>query len=297
MKFKIIHQLNLCIMNYKVKTLALLLAVAAGNSARAQQATYAQGCKSYTFIGTPAAGSGDITYQWYRNGQPIPNANGKDYTLPLKEAYGENVEFKRGVMSSGCPGEVAFSTPFYLTFSGLKIDTLCWAHTNVDAPNTFATKPDMYTSFYQWNRLTAWAGTGTVSGWNSTPDTSATWTVNPCPAGWRLPDTAEFRALFNVRFTWNAAQTRGNEVGGRFFGPNYATCSLPSNMVGCIFLPVAGVRDDTGKLLQQSGIGYYWSSLQGGKNFGLTYNFYYVQAIFDTTGYHKEYGLSIRCVQ
>ena len=285
-------------MNYKVKTLALLLAVAAGNSARAQQATYAQGCKSYTFTGSNASGSGDITYQWYRDGQPISGATGKDYVLPLKQAYGENVEFKRGVMSSGCPGDISFSDIISLTFFGLKIDTLCWANTNVDAPNTFATQPDMYTQFYQWNRETAWATTGTVSGWNSTGDTSVTWTVNPCPAGWRLPRQPEYAALHNSGNTWANARTRGNTLAGYFYGPAHATCSLPSNMVGCIFMSAAGARRSAdGAVSYRNTHGTYWMN-QSSANGVYGYGLYFLNTGSDAAMTHdKADGFTIRCVQ
>jgi uncharacterized protein (TIGR02145 family) len=295
LKFKIIHQLKFFKMK-NMKNIALLLAtLAAGNSAWAQQATYAQGCKSYTFIGTPAAGSGDITYQWYRNGNPIPNANGKDYILPLKEAYGENVEFKRGVMSSGCVGEVAFSAPFYLTFSGVKIDTICWAHTNVDAPNTFALKPDMYASFYQWNRLTACPASGLGVDWNTTPDLSATWIVNPCPSGWRLPTNTEFLALQEQSSTWADAHTRGNDVPGRFYGFKSATCALPSNMVGCVFLTAGGGTACAG-IGSQNINGAYWSSTELSSTHGFRMNFDNTasNAMFDSS---KSSGYNIRCVQ
>ena len=281
-----------------MKNIALLLAtLAAGNSARAQQATYAQGCKSYTFTGSNASGSGDITYQWYRDGQPISGATGKDYVLPLKQAYGENVEFKRGVMSSGCPGDISFSDIIYLTFFGLKIDTLCWANTNVDAYQTFATKPDMYTSFYQWNRATAWAATGTISGWNATPDESTIWTVNPCPSGWRLPTNQECEALYFTHSTWAAAGTRGNEVAGRFCGPNRTTCTLPSNMVGCIFLSAAGNIGGPGVIFNQGIGGLYWSSLHIDSSHGCGMNFAEAGDINPYASNSKGDGFPIRCVQ
>ena len=289
-------------MNYKIRTLALsLLAVAAGNSAWAQQPVYAQQCKPYTLTGTAAEGSGNITYQWYRNGQPIANANGKDYTMPPKQAYGEDVEFKRGVMSDGCPGKVDFSDAIRITFSGgLRVDTLCWAHTNVDAPNTFAPKPDMFTKFYQWNIPTAWSATDvTVVGWNPVPDESETWTFNPCPDGWRLPTQHEYQLLNNQGTVWADAYTRGNAVAGRFCGPKYATCSLPNNMEKCIFLPAVGSRNkDTGTAYSLNIDGYYWTSTQS-----TTVSTNCLCMRFNAAGYNfaddffKTGARNIRCVQ
>ena len=282
-------------MNYKVKTLALLLAVAAGNSARAQQATYAQGCKSYTFTGSNASGSGDITYQWYRDGQPISGATGKDYILPVKQAYGENVEFKRGVVSSGCVGEVAFSAPVYLTFSGVKT-TVCWANTNVDAYQTFASKPDMYTKFYQWNRDTAWAATGKLSKWHAVSITDDSLTVNPCPDGWRLPTLDEFTALQDTGSTWATARTKGNAVAGRFYGHKHETCALPNNMNNCIFLPAVGYRNgEDGSLSSEGTYGYYWSSTQ--VNSTSVYSLAFDSHSSLKYNGSKAHVFSVRCVQ
>ena len=64
--------------------------------------------------------------------------------------------------------------------SGTAIGGLEWANTNVAQPKTFAPRADMYTELYQWNRLTAWSITGSVSGWHSANyDDSPVWTVNP----------------------------------------------------------------------------------------------------------------------
>jgi uncharacterized protein (TIGR02145 family) len=106
-----------------------------------------------------------------------------------------------------------------------------WAATNVDDYQTFASRPDMYTKFYQWNRATAWAVTGSVSEWETTI-TDPAWTVNPCPAGWRLPTQADYQALLDAGSTWANANTRDNAVAGRFYGPTHATCMLPSNITG-----------------------------------------------------------------
>ena len=247
----------------KVRTFALLLGVAAGCAVQAQEMIIPEG-SVYTFTGTAATGTG-ITYQWYRNGQPIANATGASYTLPANLANGTNVEFKRGVMSSSCSSEVFYNNPFVITFvkNGMGIGNFIWATTNVDSYQTFAANPDMYTKFYQWNKSTAYSATNPITpAWNSTANTAATWSVNPCPAGWRLPAKAEFTDLAASGSTWVAATAnRGNAIDGRFYGPNNATCTLPSNMVGCIFLPAAGMRDANGALASQIS-GLYWAVTQ-----------------------------------
>ena len=202
--------------------IALALALLAGVNGAQAQIINAQPGKALIFSSVAtAAGWGDVTYQWYRDGQPIPGATDTVYTLPGNLAHGQYVEFKRGAVSSICPGEMLFSNIFLVTFCALKLNGLCWAMENIDDFRTFAARPDMVTQNYKWNYI---------------GDNSATWTINPCPTGWQLPTQAEFQALINAGYSLAGINTRGNLVEGYFFGPNSTTCSLPNNMSGCIFL-------------------------------------------------------------
>ena len=283
------------------KLALLLLFAAAGSVAEAQQLMYFTAGLSYTFTGTAATGTG-ISYQWYRDGQPIANATEQSYILPGSLANGALVEFKRGVKSSSCPDEVSYTNHFLVKFctSGVGMGTNCWATANVDAPNTFATRADMYASFYQWNRTTAIAATGTlVTGWNSA-DNSETWTVNPCPVGWRLPTPDEFQAILDAGSVYESANSnRGNAVAGRFYGYSRTTCTLPNNMNNCIFLPAVGYRQSSGLAPNSQGTsGYYWTSTQGGSSANGSY--YTFGSANNTSvvnnNFQKIYALSIRCV-
>ena len=282
------------------RTLALLLLVAAaGNSAQAQaQARRMQAGVQYTINSVAEATGTGISYQWYRDGQPIYDTNRASYTIPASEAYGENVEFKRRVKIAGCPGDMVFSNAVYFSFYNLLVNGLRWADTNVDDFQTFAPRPDMYTKFYQWNRATAWSVTdATVDGWNTTGDSSKTWIINPCPAGWRVPAQVELQEMHNTGSTYAAADERGNAVVGRFYGPKNATCTLPDSMSRCIFIPACGSRSSAGALIN-AGRGNYWSSTQH----NVTTRSVYVLN-FSTTAstplvfYNKESGFSVRCVQ
>ena len=278
--------------------IALLLAVlATGNSAQAQ--TQLQASKPYTFKGTPATtGGGAVTYQWYRDGQPIAGATDSIYVLTDHLAYGTNVQFKRGAVSSTCPGSVSYTNAVTVAF-GMVVGAVNWASVNVAAYQTFASRPDMYTQFYQWNKATAWSATAaTVSNWNSVEDNSTTWTINPCPSGWRLPTRTECTALSNTGSTWAEANTRGNAVAGRFFGVNNASCSLPNNMFGCVFFPASGYRyGNDGMLYSQGNNGRHWSATQYSSSNG--YYLYFDSTVSSGSSYNstKTTGFNIRCVQ
>ncbi len=184
-----------------------------------------------------------------------------------------------------------------LTVAEWIVDGVLWATKNVADYQTFAERPDMYTKFYQWNRSTAWPATGeVVTGWSEEDITDPIWTINPCPAGWRLPTDAEWSALETTGSTWANAGMRGNVVAGRFFGPRHSACTLPSDMLNCIFLPAVGWRHpNDGGLLDQSFEGYYWSSTQNGNTFGYNWRFYNT---ISTLSYNaKALGFSVRCVK
>ena len=287
------------------KTLALLLlAAAVGNSALAQTAITLPPNRAYTFTGTAASGSGTLSYQWYRNSVAIGGATSQNYSMPANLANGIGVEFKRGTTSSTCPNQVIYSNIYYVTFCGIIVGQTCWASENTFGNNTFGSRPDEYSPFFQWNKTTAWASTGSISGWSSAVDNSPTWTNNTCPTGWRVPTQQELIALHNIipaGGTWAAANAKGNAVAGRFYGPNSASCTLPNNMNGCIFLPAVGYRIyNAGTLNNQDSHGYYWSATQYVSNGA--YILYFnsggsYPSIDDIDYYQKSYGMSIRCVQ
>jgi len=290
------------VMTHTITKLALLLlGVTAGNSAwaQAQVLTVPPGVP-YTFSSTVAAGGGGtITYQWFRDGQPIPDATDSSYTVTADLAYGKNVVFIRGAVSSNCPHSMSYANSFVITFCGLLLNDLCWASTSVAQPYTFADKPDMYTEFYQWNRPVAYSAVSPLTpAWNSTADLSATWTNNPCPAGWRLPSLAEFQVLDNAGSTWADAYTRGNEIAGRFYGPNHASCTFVAggSMSGCVFFPASGFRyEGTGGTTNRGVYGHVWSSTQNNS----TRSYFLIFNSTSSTIYEdsKARGYPIRCVR
>jgi uncharacterized protein (TIGR02145 family) len=179
---------------------------------------------------------------------------------------------------------------------GTEINGVYWANVNVDSYQTFAARPDMYTAFYQWNRATAYSATDPLSpAWNATPDNSATWTINPCPSGWRLPTQAEQAALLNSGYTWAAAGAKGNAVAGGFVGANHASCTM-SSLAGCIFIPATGYRNNTNGALTTENAVRIWSSTQRVADAG--YNIYFNTAgtVYTNNSNAKSYGFKVRCV-
>ena len=287
-------------MKNMTKIALLLLAVAAGSGVLAQTTKNLSPGKSYTFTATAASGSGTITYQWLRDGQPISGATSQNYTLPDYLAHGINVEFKRTAISSTCSNVTGSTNSYIITFcDGVAVCGICWAKANVHDYQTFSSQPYDYTNFYKWNSSRAWTA-GSVSGWSNSYSTSATWSVNPCPAGWRLPTQAEFQMLHDgsspVGGTWTAFIANGTTLTGRFYGLNSAGCDI-NNMVNCIFLPAEGfLSNDVGALNNLLLAGYYWSSTQYNTDIGYVLSFSTATSS-PSDAYTKSFGFNVRCVQ
>ena len=126
-----------------------------------------------------------------------------------------------------------------------------WATCNLDMPGNFALKPEYAGMLYQWNKLTGWLATGSVSGWDNSYTTSSTWTTqnDPCPDGWRVPIIEKFIFLLACGSIW----TTRNDVDGVLFG----------NAPNQIFLPAVGWRFSIdGTLNMANEHGNYWSSTE-----------------------------------
>ncbi len=264
---------------------------------------------SFTINSTAAATAGS-TYQWLENGIVISGATAANYTIPSTKPGGVYTYVRQS--KSGSCSDWQDSNA-YTVFVGtndpgvsLVVNGVTWSSRNVDAPNTFASMADLYTLFYQFNRKVGYHATSPGnnlaygSGWTiASIVENSDWRTanNPCPSGWRVPSEEEWRALNNVGTTWVNAGVRGAAVAGRFFGPNHASCSLPSSMTGCIFLPAVGYRQSSNGSLYSPGFyGYYWSSRQYDQttSYFLYFNNGGASLNNSTT---KAYGYSVRCVK
>lgn len=139
-----------------------------------------------------------------------------------------------------------------------------WSQNNINEPFTFA-PIDAPGMFYQWNRITAWANTGTVVGWDNQEADGIHWsaTNDPSPSGWRLPTVEEYQALINSPGKrWRLDSEEGYIHPGVWFAPTQeeadaATFDNPGN---ALFFPSGGIRDQNGNLSSENSNAYYWCS-------------------------------------
>ena len=300
-------------MKNMTKILLLLPMMAAAVCAQAQTRKVAPAGQDYTIGSVMAASGSNVTYQWFRNGVAIAGATGASYTVPallakhdngLSALYTSGIKFQRAAYGIDCLGEAAMSNTVIVYFCELIVNGVCWARANADNVGRISSNPWDLGSFYQWNRPdVAYSATSpavgvAVSGY-PTPDYAATWTNGePCPAGWRLPTQLDFENLHAVSQpaggVWVTGGVRGVPVGtnGRFFGYNTDYCTI-SNMNGCVFLPAAGRRTNTGALAQD--MGNYWANEQHTNSIGRSL-YFSSTGVAQSSETSKSYALAIRCV-
>ena len=82
--------------------------------------------------------------------------------------------------------------------SGVLINGVCWAKSNVDKPGTFASTPEAWGMSYQWNRKKGWDINGGHIG-EEIDITGERWEAvnDPCPTGWRVPAIEEMETLLD----------------------------------------------------------------------------------------------------
>jgi uncharacterized protein (TIGR02145 family) len=198
--------------------------------------------------------------------------------------------------------------------STLTLNGVVWAPVNVGATvGSWASRPDSHGAMFQFNRSKAWSPTSpaagvAISGWTASIDEDRSWNESTnavCPTGWRLPTEAELQDLYSSSRaadvinsgTWADKGTKGAAVAGKFYGPRHASCSLPSNMSNCIFLPASGNRAGAdGALVSQGTHGTYSSSTQNNTRNRVVMNFTATSSSIMRT-YLKTHAYSVRCVK
>jgi len=226
-----------------------------------------------TLTATTNPAGGAITWTSSNASVASVSTNGK---VTANVAGSATISAKSGNKTANCAVTVKSLN------GGVLINGRVWATRNVDNFRTFASAPESAGKFYQYNRTTAWAATGSVSGWDNSYTTSTTWSVanDPCPNGWRVPARVELESL------GTGVWTTQNGTYGRIFG------TAPNQ----IFLPAVGYRDN-GTLKGVGEQGFYWSST----GFNDTYCpcaycliFYSYQTNYTYT--YRNVGCPVRCV-
>lgn len=114
--------------------------------------------------------------------------------------------------------------------------------------------------------------------------------LDPCPAGWRVPTWKELSALGAGNHS--SIVTLDSGVSGMWFSGEYPY----SASVNAIFLPAAGLRlCDTGVETYRKERGYYWASAPNGVS-AFCLNFYGDDARTDIS-MGRANGSSVRCVK
>jgi hypothetical protein len=189
-------------MSKQILFLAALGCMAAPVAAQTVDVTLQCG-QSYTIKSTvdaSVASDAEITYRWLENGSTITNATAASYTVSAKSVG--IYTYIRQAMTVGCP-DWQSSNAFTVQVKNKEgIDGVCiggamWAKYNVDVPGSFTTSPGEPGMLYKWDNLSYWPGTGPFDSWTDEASTATTWQLDndPCPAGWRVPSAAMFRAL------------------------------------------------------------------------------------------------------
>jgi uncharacterized protein (TIGR02145 family) len=167
------------------------------------------------------------------------------------------------------------------------INGVKWATRNVDTPGHFAATPEAAGKLYQWNRNKAWNTiVTTIIDWDSSAPTGDSWTADICPAGWRLPTSAEMETLFDKTKVTNEWTTQ-NDATGLLFTDKTTNATL--------FLPAAGVRYySDGTLISAGSYGGYWSGTTDSSIGAESLNFISYGA--EWNGNYRTFGFSVRCV-
>ena len=177
------------------------------------------------------------------------------------------------------------STTMFAQETGVVINGVKWASSNVDTPGTFAEKPESPGMFYQWNRKIAWATTGSITGWNTSNPKGTIWEKpnDPSPAGWRVPTMDELNKLLD-KDKVNDEIVNVNGVNGHRF-----TDKATGNF---IFMPYVGFLNEKGAF--QNGMCGFWSSTQEASEKANALLFF-ANTIISANG-PRNSGLSVRCV-
>ena len=159
--------------------------------------------------------------------------------------------------------------------TGVLINGVWWAVSNVGSRGTFVANPEDCGEYYTFDEA-----------------------QSACPPGWRLPTQEEFVRLDNSGSIWTVI----NGIHGRLFG-----CGTDAFQIGYmegitgsqsgIFLPAAGFWSfNNGTLTNAGGVGNYWSAMTPSTAYSRYLGFGSVGVNPSCNSLGRTFGLAVRCV-
>jgi uncharacterized protein (TIGR02145 family) len=197
------------------------------------------------------------------------------------------------------------------TYLTIKIGTQLWM-----AENLKTTKYNDGTAIPNITDNATWAAltTGAYSDYSNTPANSTTygrlynWCAvdnnvdtrvvsnggkNVCPTSWHVPTDTEWTTLTTFLGGEGGAGGKLKETGTTHWAsPN----SGATNETGFTALP-GGFRSDSGANDQMKIFGHWWCSTGRSTSVAWGRSMYYMGALVDRSDFHKQDGLSVRCVR
>jgi uncharacterized protein (TIGR02145 family) len=114
-----------------------------------------------------------------------------------------------------------------------------------------------------------------------------------CPAGWHLPNDAEWTKLVSFLGTKTTAGGKLKEKGtNHWLSPNTGA----TNETGFSALP-GGYCNKTGTFSDLGKSGFWWSSTSTGTNFASDWSMYSQNTDISNYGDNMEIGVSVRCIK
>ncbi|WP_244893008.1 fimbrillin family protein [Elizabethkingia ursingii] len=239
---------------------------------------------------------------------------GYSYTLKLR------FNSDRYVNSSNITRNTNDSDALYAIIGGYRWDRYNLGVINI---NPASNNPDqnpslqaLYGNFYQWGyktvAATSYSGDGAISGWNTTPALDKSWNsstetnpiktlADPCSSGSRIPTLTEFNTLTNNTLhtsigNWTSF-SGSSSIGLSDYTAAHVMTSKKNGNVKLTF-PAAGWRAlSSGAQVDRQAGGLYWSSTEIQGNSQARYIRLFVNGSWDTTGYGRTAGESLRCIQ